>query len=230
MRAWPPMLARPAQAEPAGAAEVEREARVELTIVEGHAVERRLAVAAPMCLQPGRAPRRERRCRPGPGRTRAAWRCRRRAGGRPVRAAPRRAPPSGKRSPGARGGSGAVPRALRHSRWRRRRGASPATPGATRSPAKATAAARSSASRPAPGRRLRGRVVQRQPHAFQRDQAVGQLVLHGLEAADRLAELLAFLRVVDRHLEGAPRRAMGACQQAQAAQPLQVCQQAGRNR
>ena len=46
-------LARPAEAEPAGLAEVAGEGRVELAVVEVLAVERRLALAAPVLLQPG---------------------------------------------------------------------------------------------------------------------------------------------------------------------------------
>jgi hypothetical protein len=59
---------------------------------------------------------------------------------------------------------------------------------------------------------------QRQAHALERDQRVGQLVLHGLEAADGLAELAPFLGVVDRQLEGAARGAVRARQQQQAQQ------------
>ena len=57
---------------------------------------------------------------------------------------------------------------------------------------------------------LRRRVVQREAHAFEADEAIGQFVLHRLKAADRLAELLPLLRVVHRHLECAPRRAVRA--------------------
>ena len=54
------------------------------------------------------------------------------------------------------------------------------------------------------------RVIEREPHAFKGDQAVGELVLDGLEFSDRLPELVALLGVVDDELESAPRRAVRA--------------------
>ena len=57
------------------------------------------------------------------------------------------------------------------------------------------------------------RVIEREPHALQRDQAVGELVLDRLEFADRLPELLALLGIVHRQLEGAPGSATGASHQ-----------------
>ena len=53
-----------------------------------------------------------------------------------------------------------------------------------------------------------GGVIERQPHAFERDQAIGELVLDRLEFADRLPELLPLLGIVDRQIERAPRRAI----------------------
>ena len=52
-----------------------------------------------------------------------------------------------------------------------------------------------------------GRRVQRQPRAVEADQAVGELVLHRLELADELAELLSDLGVLDGKIEPALRRA-----------------------
>ena len=60
------------------------------------------------------------------------------------------------------------------------------------------------------------RVKQCQTYAFKRNQAVGKLVLHRLKTADRFAELFAFLGVVHRHFERAPRRAMRAREAAEA--------------
>ncbi len=51
-------------------------------------------------------------------------------------------------------------------------------------------------------------MIERQPDAFERDQAIGELVLDRLELADRLPELLALLGIVDRELKGRPRRAI----------------------
>ena len=65
-------------------------------------------------------------------------------------------------------------------------------------------------------------MLERHAHAFERDQVVGELVLDRLEAADRLAELPALLGVVDRHLERAPRRAVGAREQGEAGDAQQV--------
>ncbi len=72
------------------------------------------------------------------------------------------------------------------------------------------------------------RVLQRQAHAFERDQAVRELVLHGLKLADRLAELAPLFRVIDCQLERAPCRAMGAREQAQAQPVAQVDNVLGR--
>ena len=44
-------------------------------------------------------------------------------------------------------------------------------------------------------------VVHRGGRAFERERHVGELVLDRLERADRHVELLAFLRVLERHLE-----------------------------
>ena len=65
-------------------------------------------------------------------------------------------------------------------------------------------------------------MLERQAHAFEGDQRVGELVLDRLEAADRLAELAPLLRVVDHHLERAPRRAVRARQHGDAGDPQQV--------
>ena len=46
-----------------------------------------------------------------------------------------------------------------------------------------------------------GRIVERKPGAVQADQAVGELVLHGLELTDRLAELFPDLGVIHGKLE-----------------------------
>ncbi len=58
-------------------------------------------------------------------------------------------------------------------------------------------------------------MIEREPHAFKRDQAVGELVLDRLEFSDRLPELLTLLCVVHCQIEGAPGRAMCACHQGQ---------------
>ncbi len=52
-----------------------------------------------------------------------------------------------------------------------------------------------------------GRGLDRQPGAVEADQAVGELVLHRLELADELAELLSDLGVLDGEIERALRRA-----------------------
>ena len=75
----------------------------------------------------------------------------------------------------------------------------------------------------------RGRgMLERQAHAFERDQAVRELVLHRLEPADRLAELAPLFGVVHRHFERTPRGTVGAREQAQAQPVPQVDDVLGR--
>src|SRR5450631_66889 len=47
---------------------------------------------------------------------------------------------------------------------------------------------------------MRG-MIERQTHAFERDQAIRKLVLDRLKLPDRLPELLSLLRIVDRQVE-----------------------------
>jgi len=58
-----------------------------------------------------------------------------------------------------------------------------------------------------------GRMIEDQANAFERDQAVGKLVLDRLEPGDRLAELVTLLGVVHGQLERPPCRAMCPPQQ-----------------
>ena len=58
-------------------------------------------------------------------------------------------------------------------------------------------------------------VIEREPCALKRDQTIGQLVLDGLELADRLPELLALLGVIDDQVERTPRRAISARHQGE---------------
>ena len=60
-------------------------------------------------------------------------------------------------------------------------------------------------------------VVERETHAFERSETVGELVLDRLEFSDRLAELLALLCLVHGELESAPRCAMRPRQEGQPA-------------
>ncbi|GCC44129.1 hypothetical protein chiPu_0028246, partial [Chiloscyllium punctatum] len=55
-----------------------------------------------------------------------------------------------------------------------------------------------------------GGVIEDQPDAFERDQAICQLVLDRLELADRLPELVSLPGVVDGQLERAPRSTVSA--------------------
>ena len=52
-----------------------------------------------------------------------------------------------------------------------------------------------------------GRRIERKPRAVEADQAVGELVLYGLELADELAELLSDLGVIHGKIERALGRA-----------------------
>ena len=58
-----------------------------------------------------------------------------------------------------------------------------------------------------------GRMIQDEADAFERDQAVGELVLDRLEFSDRLPELVTLLGVVHGQLERPPGRAMCPRQQ-----------------
>ena len=74
---------------------------------------------------------------------------------------------------------------------------------------------------------MRG-VVERQPHAFKRDQAVRELVLDRLEFADRLAELLSLLGIVDRQVESRARGAVRPRHQHQLGLEQPVIEKRGR--
>ena len=69
-----------------------------------------------------------------------------------------------------------------------------------------------------------GRGLERQPRAVEADEAIGELVLHRLELADELAELLAHLGVLHRHFEGA----LGRAERAGPAQASRAGNRSGR--
>ena len=69
---------------------------------------------------------------------------------------------------------------------------------------------------------LRSGVRKRQAHALKTDEAVRELVLHRLKAANEFAKLLALFRVVHRHLKRTPRRAVRARQQTQPPDQMEI--------
>ena len=119
----------------------------------------------------------------------------------------------------ARAGNAAALRVPRHNRWRPAPGAFRSTPRAKpgrRMPARTAANTRQSG---LPLSRASAAASSVKPRAVQADQAIGELVLDGLELADKLAELLSYLGVFHGQFERSLARRQAPGRRSQASSP-----------